>query len=198
MPNRRKNDSACSSFHIPVSVSGATVPYMWTVSPLLQVWLGACSAPSHYLKQCWHIAICTHRNKLQWYLKKRAFSRTQWYFKKPAFSGTYSHSHDVLCRAVLPAPRSCPQPRVPCRELDDRFSNDCECLVVPHRPLCTETADYNRHSQRRSVTGEKHLHDAQALWGLRSPKMISQRWQNASPWSYGLRRRKPYRSDVIN
>ena len=29
-------------------------------------WLVACSAPSHYLNQCWNIVNWTFRNKLQW------------------------------------------------------------------------------------------------------------------------------------
>ena len=31
-----------------------------------RLWLVACSAPSHYLNQCWNIANCTHGNKRQW------------------------------------------------------------------------------------------------------------------------------------
>ena len=29
-------------------------------------WLIACSAPSHYLNQCWPVVNWTHRNKFQW------------------------------------------------------------------------------------------------------------------------------------
>ena len=33
-------------------------------------WLGAFSAPSHYLNQCWLIINCTLRNKCEWSLKR--------------------------------------------------------------------------------------------------------------------------------
>ena len=38
----------------------------WTGSSLVQIM--ACSAPSHYLNQCWNIVNWTFRNKLQWNL----------------------------------------------------------------------------------------------------------------------------------
>ena len=36
----------------------------------LRYWLVACSAPSHYLNQCWHIVNRTPRSKIQWYFEQ--------------------------------------------------------------------------------------------------------------------------------
>ena len=49
-------------------------------------WLGACSAPSHYLNQCWNIVNWTLRNKLQWnlnrnsiiFIQENAFENVVW------------------------------------------------------------------------------------------------------------------------
>ena len=38
----------------------------WTGSALIQIMAVACSAPSHYLNQCWLIIIWTLRNNRQW------------------------------------------------------------------------------------------------------------------------------------
>ena len=38
----------------------------WIGSALVQIWLAAYSAPSHYLNQCWVIVNWTRRNKIQW------------------------------------------------------------------------------------------------------------------------------------
>ena len=38
----------------------------WTSSAFFRQWLGACSAPSHYLNQCWLIVNWTLRNKRRW------------------------------------------------------------------------------------------------------------------------------------
>ena len=37
---------------------------------VLKYWLVACSAPNHYLNQCWIIVDKTHRNKFQWFLNQ--------------------------------------------------------------------------------------------------------------------------------
>ena len=55
----------CSITHLPLvpHTCGGELGRHW-----FRYWLGACSAPSHYLNQCWPIVNWnwTFRNKLQW------------------------------------------------------------------------------------------------------------------------------------
>ena len=54
--------------------------------PWFRLWFGACSAPSHYLNQCWLIVNWTLRNKLQWnlnqitklFIHENAFENVVW------------------------------------------------------------------------------------------------------------------------
>ena len=57
--------SACDIFVGEARFSVGCIQYAGKLS-LVQIWLVACSAPSHYLNQCWNIVNCTHGNKLQW------------------------------------------------------------------------------------------------------------------------------------
>ena len=64
-----------SLFHIAMSLlthwGRVTHMCVGNLTSLVQIWLVAWSAPSHYLNQCWNIVIGTLRNKLQWTLNRK-------------------------------------------------------------------------------------------------------------------------------
>ena len=60
----------------------------WTGSLLVQII--ACSAPSHYLNQCWNIVNWTFRNKLQWNFNRNSSI----FIKEIAFQ-------NVVCKMVF-------------------------------------------------------------------------------------------------
>ena len=81
-----------------------------------KIWLVACSAPSHYLNQCWNIVNRTSRNKFQWKLNQNSnifiqeiafenvvctmasiFSRPQW-VKSITYADVVLSTFDLRCK----------------------------------------------------------------------------------------------------
>ena len=60
----------------------------------LRLWLVACSAPSHYLNQCWLIVIWTLRNKLLWNLNRN----TKFFLHENAFENVVWEMAAILAR----------------------------------------------------------------------------------------------------
>ena len=86
------------------SQSNAAYMRHWTGSSLVQ-WLVACSAPRHYLNQCWSIVNWTPVNKFQWNLNLNSII----FIQENAFENVVCQhgSHFVQGRWVKRGPGSC-------------------------------------------------------------------------------------------
>ena len=58
-------------------------------------WLVACSAPSHYLNQCWFNVNCNLANKIQWNLKQNS----RIFIQENAFENVVCKIAAILCRS---------------------------------------------------------------------------------------------------